>query len=86
MIRMVQVSADYGDFVLKDITLEIEQGEIFVIMGPSGAGKTVILELIAGLHEPKSGNIFIGGKDAKNILPEERDRLCIPGLLAISSS
>lgn len=72
MIRMVQVSADYGDFVLKNITLEIEQGEIFVIMGPSGAGKTVILELIAGLHEPRSGNIFIGGKDAKNVLPEER--------------
>lgn len=46
---------DLGEFILKDINLEIERGEYFVVLGPTGAGKSVLLETIAGLYQPKKG-------------------------------
>ena len=49
--------------VLKDISLEVNPGEIFVIMGPSGSGKSVLLKHVAGLEIPSNGRIVIDGKD-----------------------
>jgi nitrate/nitrite transport system ATP-binding protein len=49
--------------VLKDITLEIEQGEFVAIVGYSGAGKTTLMSLLAGLIEPDSGSISLNGKE-----------------------
>ena len=46
--------------VLKDISLEVKPGEIFVIMGPSGSGKSVLLRHVAGLEVPTSGSVHIG--------------------------
>jgi molybdate/tungstate transport system ATP-binding protein len=51
------VSKVFKDFAVKDINLEIQDGEYFVLLGPSGAGKTLILEMIAGLLTPDSGEI-----------------------------
>lgn len=48
---------------LKDINLEIEEGEIVVILGPSGSGKTTLLNLLSGLDKKTSGKIFYEGKD-----------------------
>ena len=50
-----------GAPVLKDISFEIKPGELFVIMGPSGAGKTVLLNHLIGLLEPDSGEVLING-------------------------
>lgn len=64
----------FGDFeVLKDINLEIKKGEIFVLMGPSGSGKSVLLKNIIGLLPPTSGEVLIEGKDAS--LRETHDQI-----------
>ena len=51
-----------GVQVLKNINLEIENGEIFSILGPSGCGKTTLLRMIAGFTQPDSGVIYLGMK------------------------
>jgi molybdopterin-binding protein len=53
--------------------LNIEDNEYFVILGPTGVGKTVILEIIAGLIKPDSGDVFINEKRITNLPPEERN-------------
>jgi multiple sugar transport system ATP-binding protein len=58
--------------VLSDITLRVNAGEIIVVFGPSGTGKTVLLRLIAGLEEPSAGAIVIDGRDMTDVPPEER--------------
>lgn len=72
MIALERVSLRMGKFRLYAVDLCIPKGEYLVIIGPSGAGKTVLLETIAGLRAPDSGRIFINGADASGILPEER--------------
>jgi len=53
--------------VLRNINLEISQGEFIAFMGPSGSGKTTLLNLIAGLDKPTSGKIFIDGVDVAEL-------------------
>ena len=72
MIEFDDVSLSLGDFSLKNFSLTIDEGELCVIMGPSGAGKTIILELIAGLHDPDTGVLRINGVDVTNTSPEKR--------------
>lgn len=57
-LKITNISKKFKGFELKDIDLEIREGEFFVIVGPSGAGKTLILEIIAGLLKPDSGEIY----------------------------
>ncbi|TMJ43591.1 MAG: ABC transporter ATP-binding protein [Alphaproteobacteria bacterium] len=59
--------------VLADISLTADAGEIVVIFGPSGTGKTVLLRLIAGVEEPTSGTISIDSQDMADVAPEHRD-------------
>jgi phospholipid/cholesterol/gamma-HCH transport system ATP-binding protein len=64
VVKVDHVSKSYGDArVLKDVSFEVDPGEIFVIMGPSGSGKSVLLRHIAGLELPSAGTIRIDGKD-----------------------
>lgn len=72
MIALEQVSLTLGEFTLRDITLRIKKGEYLVILGPSGAGKTVLLEVIAGLRAVDSGTVSINGRDVSGVLPEHR--------------
>jgi molybdopterin-binding protein len=72
MIQVKNLCVDLGEFVLKDITLDIEGGEYFIILGPTGAGKTVLLESIAGLHPIRSGEIWLRGKEVTGVEPEKR--------------
>lgn len=55
--------ARLGDFRLQDISVSVESGEFFVILGPSGAGKTVLLDLIAGFIYPRQGRVLLDGTD-----------------------
>jgi multiple sugar transport system ATP-binding protein len=59
--------------VLDDISLAADAGEIVVIFGPSGTGKTVLLRLIAGVEEPTTGTISIDDQDMADVAPEHRD-------------
>lgn len=58
---------------LSDVNLRIETGEYAVLLGPSGCGKTTLLKSIAGILEPDSGSIFIGGANITKLPPEDRD-------------
>ena len=55
MIALEQVSLALGEFHLYEVDLRISAGEYLVIIGPSGAGKTILLETIAGLRSPDRG-------------------------------
>jgi molybdate/tungstate transport system ATP-binding protein len=76
MIALEQVSLALGEFSLQDVNLRISKGEYLVILGPSGAGKTVLLETIAGLRTPDGGRILLGGIDSRSI-PLENRRIAI---------
>ncbi len=58
--------------ILKDISFTLKKGEITVLFGPNGAGKTTLLNVISGIIPPKSGRIYIDGRDVTNVAMEER--------------
>lgn len=66
------VKAFKKDVVLDGVSLEVSAGETLVLFGPSGAGKTVLLRLIAGVIEPDAGTITIQGRDMEGVEPEDR--------------
>jgi len=73
-IELVNITKRYGStVVLNGITQKIEDGEFFVVLGPSGAGKTTLLKVIAGIERPDSGKIIVDGKDITNLPPEKRN-------------
>ena len=73
MIEIKNLSLRLGSFSLRDINLTIGDGEYFIILGPTGAGKTVLIECIAGLHRISQGEIWIDGENATHLTPEERN-------------
>ncbi len=73
-IRLDHVTKKFGaSTALRDMSLEIQDGEFFVLLGPTGAGKTTTLRLIAGLDQPNSGTVSIGGEDMRGWSAAERD-------------
>jgi molybdate/tungstate transport system ATP-binding protein len=72
MIVCEDICVEQGDFRLRHLDLRIGTGEYWCIMGPSGAGKTILLESIAGLHRPSSGRIFVRDRDVTALAPEQR--------------
>lgn len=73
MIEIESLSRIWKTFALDDLNLRVESGEYFVILGPTGAGKTLLLELIAGFHFPDSGRILLDGKEVTSLPPEKHD-------------
>jgi multiple sugar transport system ATP-binding protein len=64
----------YGDFnAVKDLNLEITDGEFMVLVGPSGCGKTTSLRMIAGLEEISDGTLKIGERVVNDVAPKDRD-------------
>ena len=72
MIKIENLHIQLGGFDLHDINLHIEENDFFMLMGPSGAGKTILLEAIAGLVPVKSGRIKVAGQDITQLPPEKR--------------
>src|SRR5687767_11049738 len=69
-VRLEQVEKRFGDVTaVTGIDLTIHDGEFVVLLGPTGAGKTTTLRLIAGLEKPEHGRISIGGRDATPLSP-----------------
>ncbi|MGE0004360.1 MAG: ABC transporter ATP-binding protein [Parvibaculaceae bacterium] len=73
-LELASVSKSFkSNKVLDAVSLGADAGEIVVIFGPSGTGKTVLLRLIAGVEEPSSGAIRIDSQDMADVAPEHRD-------------
>ncbi|MFC5502466.1 ABC transporter ATP-binding protein [Lysinimonas soli] len=74
MLSIQELSARYGDsVVVHDVSFEIEEGDLFGILGSNGAGKTTILRAIAGLHPPAvTGRILFGGQDILGLPAHKR--------------
>ena len=80
-LKLVNLEQRAGDkFLLRNINLEIEKGELFVIIGPTGSGKTTLLRLIDLLDHPYSGDIYI---DGLNITSVKGDRIDLRRKMAI---
>ena len=67
MIEIQNLSVHFAGFALQDVCLSLGKGEFFSLLGPTGAGKTLILESIAGLVQPSKGRIWIGGRDVSKV-------------------
>jgi multiple sugar transport system ATP-binding protein len=74
-IQLVHLSKVYGNDVtaVRDLNLDVAEGEFMVLVGPSGCGKTTALRMVAGLEEITSGEIRIGGKVVNDLAPRDRD-------------
>jgi phospholipid/cholesterol/gamma-HCH transport system ATP-binding protein len=69
---------DFGTLkVLKNVSFSVDPGEIFVLMGPSGSGKSVMLKQIVGLEPPTSGRVLIDGRDATDPATREHVRMAL---------
>ena len=72
-IRLVGLTKRFGDStVVSNLDLEVQDGELFVLLGGSGSGKSTVLRLIAGLLFPDRGSIFLNGADVTNAPPQRR--------------
>ncbi len=74
-IVLDHVTKRYGDGfeAVKDMSLEIKDGEFMILVGPSGCGKSTALQMIAGLEDVTEGDMKIGGEVVNNVAPKDRD-------------
>ena len=79
-VRFQQVSKTYPPRrgsepveVLRQLDLDIEDGEFLVLVGPSGCGKSTLLRLLAGLEQPTGGEIYVGSRPVSQLRPAQRD-------------
>jgi branched-chain amino acid transport system ATP-binding protein len=64
LLKVINLNASYGKvIVLRDVNLQVNEGEIVAVIGPNGAGKSTLLKNISGLIHPTSGSILFDGKD-----------------------
>ena len=72
-IRVEGVTKAFGTFKAVDnVSLDIQEGELFALLGGSGCGKTTLLRMLAGFEQPTAGRIFIDGQDMAGIPPYDR--------------
>jgi len=73
-IRLENISKNFGNFTaVEDLDLDVADGEFFVLLGPTGAGKTTTLRMIAGLEKPTVGHLYINEHAVNDWGPAERD-------------
>ncbi|MGC8516137.1 MAG: ABC transporter ATP-binding protein [Thermoplasmata archaeon] len=73
-LELRNVTKSYGKTkVINDLSISVEAGEFFVVLGPSGTGKSTLLKLIVGIEQPDSGKILIDGKDVTRLPPNKRN-------------
>ena len=72
MLMLTDLSIRAGDFALDDVSLTVETGEYFVLMGPTGSGKSLLVKAVCGLGRVGSGSIHLKGRDVTNLEPRRR--------------
>lgn len=74
LVQIQKINKFYGpNHVVRDLTLDVREGEFLTILGSSGCGKTTTLRMVAGFEQPTDGKIFVGGVDMAEKEPYERD-------------
>src|SRR5438552_17438434 len=72
-IEARNVTKTFGEFVaLDDVSVDVESGALLALLGPSGSGKSTLLRVIAGLERPDAGEVFISGREATQLRPQQR--------------
>ena len=72
-IVLDRITKRFGSqWVVDDVSLEVADKELFVLLGSSGSGKGTILQMIAGLTQPTSGRILLHGRDVTSLPPQQR--------------
>lgn len=72
-VQVIDLSKHYGSVVaLNKVSLSIAAGEYFVLLGPSGGGKTTLLRTIGGFHRPTAGQVLLHGQDVSGLPPDKR--------------
>lgn len=72
-VEVRNLSKHYGDVVaLKNVNVSIAVGEYFVLLGPSGGGKTTLLRTIGGFHKPTTGEVLLNGREVGHLPPDKR--------------
>ena len=73
-VHVTDIVKNFGEVeVLKKVNVQIEDGELLVVLGPSGCGKSTLLRIIAGLERATSGDVFIGDRRVNDLEPAQRD-------------
>ena len=75
LIQLKNISKKYShndEHAVNDININIDEGDLFVLVGPSGCGKSTLLRMIAGFEKPTSGRIYLGGEDITDLPPHKR--------------
>lgn len=83
MIRIEGLTILFESFKIMNLNIQIEEGGFHFLLGPTGSGKTLILESIMGLRKPKTGRIWIGDKEVQDLPPEHRGISYVPQDLAL---
>ena len=73
MVRVENISKKLGEFFLKNVSLVVAYGEYLMILGPTGAGKTILLETIAGIYLPDKGRVYLNDRDITELPPRKRN-------------
>jgi len=72
-VRLARITKRFGDVAaVRDLTLDVERGEFFTLLGPSGCGRTTTLRMVAGFDEPTEGRVFLDGVDVTGLPPFKR--------------
>jgi ABC-type sugar transport system ATPase subunit len=73
-LRLENITKRFGQVTaLRNVSLEIEDGEFFAVLGPPGAGKTTLLRTIVGLEKPDEGEVYADGEPITDVYPGDRD-------------
>jgi ABC-type sugar transport system ATPase subunit len=84
ILRMEEIAKSYnGTPVLRDLTLEAAEGDLTVVYGPPGSGKSVLMRVLTGLEEPDAGQIFLRGEDVTHVPPADRNIGYVPQSFAL---